>query len=52
MKIKKPEDADWYAWEDFVEWCKANGVSLRYTEDFLPSWEAWKAGYIAAMNER
>ena len=47
----KPEDAEFFAWDQFVIWCGQNGIDMEYEEDWNVWWDCWKTAYKIAMNE-
>lgn len=44
-----PPNADYYNWDGFCRFADKKGIGKK-SDDFMPWWEVWKAGYIAAMN--
>ena len=45
---KKPQHADFYDWDAFVNYANNNGIS-NDKDDWLVWWECWVAAYKAAM---
>ena len=46
---KRPGDADFYGWTDFLKWADSQGISWM-KGDWEVWWECWKAGYRSALN--
>ncbi len=48
MAIQKPEDADDYEWDEFIELCKTEGVEtegeVNFEGDIEAWWTFWKSG--------
>lgn len=39
-------------WDEFVEWCSGNGVSLDHKEDWEPWFECWTAAINAKIEQQ
>lgn len=48
--MTRPESAEYFDWNGFVEFCEAEGISLADEEDYGPWWKCWKKAYSSAMN--
>ena len=51
MSREKPKNANFYGWRDFEKYADENGFGDDFT-DWEAWWECWKAGFIAAMNDK
>ena len=49
MERQKPENADFYAWDEFEKWADKKGIGdhKEYWEDW---WDCWQSGYIVGVN--
>ena len=48
----KPEDADWYGWDDFVEWAQEHDVDVGgKSEDWRRFWNCWMNAYVSGANQ-
>ena len=46
----KPENADFYSWNRFIQFCEEERINLENEEDWEVWWNCWKTAYISAMN--
>jgi hypothetical protein len=49
--VQKPENADVYNWDAFIQFCKREGIEVDHWEDVEAWWKCYKTGYCVAMNE-
>ena len=50
MERQKPENADFYAWDEFNKWADKNGIAYHLGQ-WEPWWNCWSSAYAEALNE-